>query len=288
MKYAFIAEHAEQYRIKTLCRVLGVSRSGFYAWHQGASSARQEANAALLEQITRVHQENHELYGSPRIYQTLHQRGVPCTRKRVARLMRCAHLQAKTKRRFKVTTRSRKGSAAVPDLVQRHFQAPTPNTVWTSDITFVWTREGWMYLAVILDLCSRRIVGWELSDRLTADLITTALGRAIDQRRPQAELVLHSDRGAQYSSQEVRTLAQQHGIRLSMGATGSCYDNAVTESFFHTLKTELIYFERYSSCQQARQSIFRYIEIFYNRQRLHSTIGNISPWEYEKRFNIND
>jgi len=286
MKYAFIAEHADRFRIRTLCRVLGVSRSGFYTWHQGASSARQQANAMLLEEITREHEKSHKRYGSPRIYHALRQRGMACSRKRVARLMRCAHIQAKTKRRFKVTTRSRKGSAGVPDLVQRHFQALTPNTVWTSDITFVWTREGWAYLAVILDLCSRRIVGWELSDRLTADVITTALARAIDRRQPQDELVLHSDRGAQYSSQEVRTLAQQHGIRLSMGATGSCYDNAVTESFFHTLKTELVYFERYNTRQQARLSIFQYIEIFYNRQRLHSTIGNISPSEYEKRFNM--
>ncbi len=288
MKYAFIAEYTGQYRVATLCRVLAVARSGFYTWRRSPSSTRHEANATLLQQIAQVHRESHELYGSPRIYQSLHQRGVLCSPNRVARLMRCAHLQAKTKRRFKITTRSRKGSAGVPDLVQRHFQAPAPNRVWTSDITFIWTQEGWAYLAVMLDLCSRRVVGWQLGDRLTADLITSALAQALDRRQPAPELVLHSDRGAQYASQEVRALAQQHGIRLSMGATGSCYDNAVTESFFHTLKTELVYFERYTTRQQARLSIFQYIEVFYNRQRLHSTIGNISPWEYEKRFEIKE
>jgi len=285
MKYQFIAEHASRYRLATLCRVLEVSRSGYYAWRQGPSSAREQANRDLTREIARVHQESNECYGSPRISLALSQRGVPCSRNRVARLMRLQHLQAKTKRRFKVTTRSCTDACVAPDLVQRRFEAPAPNRVWTSDITYIWTREGWTYLAVILDLFSRRIVGWDLGDRLTADLVTAALKQAIDRRQPERELILHSDRGTQYASHQVRTLAQEYGIRLSMGATGSCYDNAVTESFFHTLKTERTYFERYNTRQEARQSIFHYIEVFYNRQRLHSTIGNVSPSEYEQRFN---
>lgn len=287
MKYQFIAKHATQHRLATLCRVLDVSRSGYYAWRQGPSSAREQANAQLAQQIARVHHESEECYGSPRIFKALSQRGVPCSRNRVARLMRLKHLQAKTKRRFRVTTRACKDACVVPDLVQRRFEAPAPNRIWTSDITYIWTREGWVYLAVILDLYSRRIVGWELHDRLSAEVVSAALKQAIDRRQPDRDLILHSDRGTQYASHQVRRLAQEHGIRLSMGATGSCYDNAVTESFFHTLKTERIYFERYNTRQEARQSIFQYIEVFYNRQRLHSTIGNISPDEHEKRFNAN-
>ncbi len=284
MKYQFIAEHAQQYRLRTLCRVLEVSRSGYYAWRQGPSSARQQANAELSRQIDRVHQESDACYGSPRIFKTLSRGGVPCSRNRVARLMRLMHLQAKTKRRFRVTTHACKDACVAPDLVQRRFEAPAPNRIWTSDITYIWTREGWAYLAVILDLFSRRIVGWELGDRLTADLVTAALNQALERRQPQRDLILHSDRGTQYASHQLRTLAQEHGIRLSMGATGSCYDNAVTESFFHTLKTERVYFDRYNTRQEARQTIFRYIEVFYNRQRLHSTIGNTSPAEYEKQL----
>ena len=281
--FQFIEEHAGRYRVEPLCRVLGVSRSGFYAWRKRPPSRCQRANEDLLGQITEIHHESHQNYGSPRICQALHQRGISCSRKRVARLMRLHGLRARTKRRFKTTTHSRHGLAVAPDLVQRKFTAPAPNRIWTSDITYVWTREGWVYLAVVLDLYSRLIVGWELSDRLTADLITSALGRALDRRRPESMLVFHSDRGCQYASEEVRSLIDQHHIRPSMGATGSCYDNAVTESFFHTLKTELTFFERYETREEARHNIFQYIEVFYNRQRLHSTIGNLSPWQFEQQ-----
>ncbi len=243
MKYQFVAAYAKQYRVATLCRVLAVSRSGYYSWCQGPSGARAQANELLAQQIAQAHHESEEIYGSPRIYQALQQRGVPCSRNRVARLMRLKHLRSKTKRRFKVTTRPCKDACVAPDLVQRRFEASAPNSVWTSDITYILTREGWMYLAVILDLYSRRIVGWELGDRLTAEFVTAALKQALARRQPERELILHSDRGTQYASHQIRRLAQEYGIRFSMGATGSCYDNAVTESFFHTFKTELIYFE---------------------------------------------
>lgn len=281
--FQFIEEHAVRYRVESFCRVLGVSRSGFYAWRKRPPSRCQRANKDLLGQITEIHHESRENYGSPRICQALHQRGISCSRTRVARLMRLHGLRARTKRRFKVTTHSRHGLPVAPDLVQRNFSAPAPNKVWTSDITYLWTREGWVYLAVVLDLYSRSIVGWELSPRLTADLVTAALQRAVDRRQPGSELIFHSDRGSQYVSEELQALIEHYDIRPSMGAKGSCYDNAVTESFFHTLKTEHTYFERYDTREEARQSIFHYIEVFYNHQRLHSTIGNVSPWQFEQQ-----
>lgn len=282
MIYQFIEGHAANHRVGLLCRALRVSRSGFYDWRRGDLSARREANQRLLADIAEIHRQSRQTYGSPRIWYALRQRGLRCGRKRVARLMRQHQIRAKTKRRFKITTRSRRGFVDVPDLVQRNFHAPAPNRVWTSDITYLWTREGWVYLAVILDLYSRMVVGWELSDRLTTDVVTSALMRALDRRRPSHELVLHSDRGSQYTSDELKMLAFHNDIRLSMGAKGSCYDNAASESFFHTLKTEHAYFERYESREKARHSIFDYIEVFYNRQRIHTTIGGLSPWQYEQ------
>jgi transposase InsO family protein len=195
--------------------------------------------------------------------------------------MRLHGIRAKTVRRYKVTTRSGSSQAIPTDLVQRNFTAVAPDRVWTTDITYIWTHEGWAYLAVVLDLFSRMIVGWELSSRLTASLVTSAMNRAISCRRPEEGLILHSDRGSQYASDEYVELVKEHQFQRSMGRTGSCYDNAVTESFFHTLKTEHINFYRYETRVEARTSIFDYIEIFYNRQRKHSTINNMSPVQYE-------
>ena len=189
-------------------------------------------------------------------------------------------------RRFRVTTHSRSTQVIAPDLVQRQFIVHQPNRVWTSDITYIWTREGWVYLAVVLDLCSRMIVGWEVSSRLTARIVTTAVQRALYWRQPSEDLILHSDRGSQYASTELRSLAKEQMLHLSMGKTGSCYDNAVTESFFHTLKTELIYFHHYDTRQDARTSIFEYIETFYNQYRLHSTLGNLSPMQFELQLTM--
>ncbi|MBI3005084.1 MAG: IS3 family transposase [Ignavibacteriales bacterium] len=225
-------------------------------------------------------------FGSPRIWEALCQRGVRCGRHRIARLMRLNGIRAKTKRHFKVTTRSGHTTVTVPDLVQRDFSAQRPNQVWTSDITYIWTHEGWAYLAVVLDLYSRMIVGWELSARLTASLVSSAVDRALAWRTPAKGLILHSDRGSQYASTQLLELSKEHGIRLSMSRTGNCYDNAVTESFFHTFKTEHLYFTRFENRQQARTSIFDYIELFYNRQRIHSTINNFSPMQYEQQRNL--
>jgi putative transposase len=273
-----------RYSVVTLCRVLGVSRSGYYAWHHRRPSSRQEANERLAQQIAEIHQQSRQTYGSPRIVKALRQQGICCNRKRIVRLMQLRHIRAKTKRRFKVTTHTDHRLPVANDLVQQNFAVSAPNRVWTSDITYLWTREGWVYLAVILDLYARRIVGWELSNRLTADLVTTALQRAVDWRKPEPGLILHSDRGSQYAGQELQILVERYTIRQSMSTKGNCYDNAVTESFFHTLKTEHTFFERYQSRQEARQSIFEYIEVFYNRQRLHSTIGYRSPSQFEELY----
>jgi transposase InsO family protein len=247
---------------------------------------REQHNQKLLERISQIHQQSHRTYGSPRIWHVLRQEGIRCSRKRIARLMHIHGIRAKMVRKFKVTTRSRSTQVVAPDLVQRQFIIHQPNRVWTSDITYIWTREGWVYLAVVLDLCSRMIVGWEVSSRLTADLVTNAVERALYWRRPDENLILHSDRGSQYASTELRSLAKEQMLRLSMGKTGSCYDNAVTESFFHTLKSEHIYFHRYDTRQDARTSIFEYIETFYNQQRLHSSLGNRSPMQFELQLTM--
>jgi len=286
MRYQFIDTHQRLWPVEALCTVLKVSRSAYYRWRQLGPSIREQRNQALLPLVQDIHRQSRRTYGSPRIWEALCQRGVRCGRHRIARLMRLNGIRAKTKRRFKVTTRSGHTLMTVPDLVQRDFNAQRPNQIWTSDITYIWTHEGWAYLAVVLDLYSRMIVGWELSARLTASLVSSAVGRALAWRTPAEGLVLHSDRGSQYASNQLLELSKEHGIRLSMSRTGNCYDNAVTESFFHTFKTEHLYFTRFENRQQARTSIFDYIELFYNRQRIHSTINNLSPMQYEQQRNL--
>jgi putative transposase len=286
MKYQFIRDQQNLMSVKHLCAVLQVSRSAYYNWQHNGLSIREQHNKALVEHIIQIHQQSRGTYGSPRIWHALRQQGIRCSRKRIARLMHIHGIRAKMVRRFKATTHSRSTQVMVPDLVRRQFMIHKPNHVWTSDITYVWTREGWVYLAVVLDLCSRMIVGWEISPRLTASLVTTAVERALFWRRPAEDLILHSDRGSQYASSELRSLAKEQMIRLSMGRTGSCYDNAVTESFFHTLKTEHLYFHFYETRQDARTSIFDYIETFYNQRRLHSTLGNVSPMQFELQLTM--
>lgn len=285
MKYRFIHEHQQQMPVRQLCEILDISRSAYYRWQKTGPSERERQNESLLPLVQEIHQQSRRTYGSPRIWDALCQQGIRCGRHRIARLMRLHGIRAKTKRRFKVTTRSKYNQTSMPDLVRQHFAASRPNQIWTSDITYIWTHEGWAYLAVVLDLCSRMIVGWELSARLTASLVTSAVERALAWRNPSEGLVLHSDRGSQYASNELINLSKEHGIRLSMGRTGSCYDNAVTESFFHTFKTEHVYFTRFETRQDARTSIFDYIEVFYNRQRMHSTNNNLSPVKYEQQLN---
>jgi putative transposase len=286
--YEFLRERSETgVQVRTLCHLLGVSPSAYYHWRTQPVSEHRRADKELLERIRTIHRASRDLYGSPRIHDALVEQGIRCSRKRVARLMREHRIRAKTARRFRVTTH-RSSSAQLGrcvDLVQRNFRAEHLNRTWTSDITYLWTREGWVYLAVVLDLCSRRVVGWDLSARLTTDLVMNALARALETRRNATQdaglLVLHSDRGSQYTSSELQLLVQEHGLRQSYGF--SCFDNAVTESFFHTLKTEHTRFESFETRQHARRSLFDYIEIFYNRQRKHSTLNMKSPVQFEEQ-----
>jgi len=235
----------------------------------------------LLPEIRVIHQDSRQIYGSPRVTQELHQRGYSCSRARVARLMAKNNIYAKTKRKFKMTTDSNHHYPVAPDLLNQDFNSDAPNKIWVSDITYIRTMTGWLYLTIILDLFNRQVVGWSLSQRLTAITTTIpALNDAFRRQRPDAGLIFHSDRGVQYACHEFRNKLADYQMTQSMSGKGNCYDNAVAESFFHTLKTELVYFEKYETKERARQSIFEYIEVFYNRQRLHSALGYQTPVDY--------
>ncbi len=276
-------DHAREHKVARLCRVLGVSRSGYYAWQKRAPSRRAQRDGELLAQIREAHAKSRRTYGSPRVHAELRARGVRCSRKRVARLMRTAGLSARRVRRKAVTTDSKHDQPVAPNLLGRDFSAPAPDLRWAADITYVPTAEGWLYLAVILDLFSRRVVGHACAATLATALVAEALALACGRRRVNTDLVHHSDRGSQYASAEYRARLAQAGAQASMSRRGDCYDNAVVESFFGTLKTELIHNRRYATRAEARADIFEYVEVFYNRERRHSTLGYLSPAEYEVR-----
>lgn len=284
MKFAFIHRHRTQFPLRLMCRVLDVSVSGYYAWRQRPPSRRQQANAQLLGKIRRIHQQSRQTYGSPRVHAELRAQGVHCGRHRVARLMRQDNLRPKKTWRRVRTTISDPSQPVAPNLLARNFQAARPNQKWVSDITYIPTGEGWLYLAIVLDLYSRKIVGWAMDTSMTSELVVCALRMALAQGPPTDTLLHHSDRGSQYTSAPYRQLLAQHGLLVSMSATGNCYDNAVIESFFGTLKTELIHHCHYHTWKEARSDIFRYIEGFYNRQRRHSSLGYLSPEEFERLY----
>jgi len=286
MKYQFIAEYAHEHSVALMCKVLHASRSGYYTHMQGRVGPRARANRRLLEEIRAVHACSREIYGSPRVYHALRARGHTCGRHRVARLMANAGLVGRVRRRFRVTTRRRANATYAPDRLQRSFVAQHPHQIWTSDITYIWTAEGWLYLAVVMDIYSRLIVGWATSARIDADLVCRALDRALNRHTPMGEVIFHSDRGSQYTSDALQRLLRENQPELLLPSHGSsCYDNAVTESFFHTLKTECVFFERYQTREDGHRSLFDYIEVFYNRQRLHSSLGYRTPWEAKEQFN---
>jgi putative transposase len=260
--------------------VIGVARSGYYAWLRQRESARTRENRDLRGVIATVFKQSRQTYGSPRVFCELRKQGYRCGKHRVARLMRANGIRAVQRPAYRVTTVA-DPAAVVPNRLQQRFAAPAADQVWTSDITYIATQEGWLFLAVMLDVYSRRVVGWSMQERLADDLVTQAFDAAWAQRRPQPGLVVHSDRGFQYNGRRFRELLTNHGCVQSMSASGNCYDNAVTETFFHTLKVELVHRYRYLSREDARHSIFEYIEVFYNRQRMHSTLGYKSPVEFE-------
>jgi putative transposase len=281
MKYAFMAEHEQEYSLKRMCRVLRVSRSGYYAWKGRPPSRQERANVDLLAQIRAAYQLSRKTYGSPRIHAYLRRKGVFCGRNRVAHLMKLHRIVARKAHKWHpVTTRQFPGARTAPNLLNREFEASRPNQKWVSDITYIDTAEGWLYLASILDLHSRLVVGWAMADQMDADLVEDAWKMAIINRQPGQGLLHHSDRGSQYTSDAYRDQLAGLECQVSMSRTGNCYDNAVAESFFATLKTECAA-ARFESKAEARSAIFAYIEGWYNRQRLHSSLGYLSPVEYE-------
>lgn len=277
-------QHDAKFSIAVMCDVFEVSRSGYYAWISKPESERKQANIKLLEQIHVVHRESRGTYGSPRVYRALMKQDISCSENRVARLMKEDGLQAKTKRRFKATTNSKHDLPVAPNLLQRNFTPATPNRVWAGDITYIWTTEGWLYLAVVIDLFSRSVVGWSMNKRMTRQLVMDAMTMAIKRRRPSPGLIFHSDRGSQYASTDFQALLGKYDMRCSMSRKGDCWDNAPVESFFGSLKQEMVFHQIYRARFHARQSIFDYIERFYNRRRLHSTLGYQSPADYEATY----
>ncbi len=283
MKYAFIQAHDQEFRIQRMCRVLAVSRSGYYGWRARPLSPRSQANRQLVDEIRRVHAAARGVYGALKTWQALTQQGIRCGKHRVARLRRVYGIEATRRRRFKITTHARRGHAGTPDLVQRGFTASAPNRVWVGDVTCVATREGWLYVAVLLDLYSRKVVGWAMSERINSALVRQALSMALSARRPAPGLIHHTDHGAIYTAEAYRAQLQAHGLAASMGRTGDCYDNAVAESFFSTVKNELVIEQVYSSRQAARTALFEFIEVFYNRQRIHQTLGYRTPQHVDEQ-----
>ena len=286
MRFAFIANQTPKFPVHVMCRVLQVSRSGYYAWQQRPASAQAQRREQLLEQIETAHAESRQTYGSPRVHAELQAKGVPCSKNTVAKLMSRNNIRSKRRRRFVVrTTDSRHEHPVFENRLDRQFERSAPNQAWVADITYIPTGEGWLYLAAVIDLCSRAVVGWATADHLRAELPRQALERALNQRGPTNELLHHSDRGVQYACNDYQQLLADWKITPSMSRVGNCYDNAVVESFFGTLKTELIHHETYESRAAAHQALFEYIEVFYNRKRRHSALGYRSPSEYEASLN---
>ena len=266
-----------------MCQVLEVSRAGYYAWLGRPESPRAVDQTEIVERIRQVHRDSRETYGSPRVHRALKAQGVACCENTVAKLMRRAGVRAATARRFVVrTTDSRHGHPIAENRLDRRFEPGQVDRGWVGDITYIATGEGWLYLAAVLDLGSRKVVGWATADHLRSELVERALSNALEHRRPRGPVMHHTDRGVQYACDDYQELLRAHGLEVSMSRVGNCWDNAAMESFFGTLKQELVHRQTYATREEARGSLFEYIEVFYNRQRLHSTLGYLSPVQYEE------
>ena len=281
MKFRFIFDHRGTFKVGRMCKLLKVSRSGYHAWVNRPESRRSRENRALEAKIRVLHAASHGIYGAPRIHQDLIDDGIPCGKNRVARIMRKAGIRSRTRKKFKATTNSKHNFPVAPNRLNQKFMVDAPDITWVGDITYVHTNEGWLYLAVLLDLFNREVVGWSTSSRLTRQLAIDALHMALGRRNPGNDLIHHSDQGSQYASNDYQKILKEHGVTCSMSRKGNCYDNAVAESFFGRLKCEWVNHNRYSTRSEATQSIFYYIEIFYNRKRRHSSIHYVTPQEYE-------
>jgi putative transposase len=283
MKFAFIDKEKAFFPIAPMCRLLGVTRQGFYSYAKRPPPERRPREVALRAEVSRIHEKSRGTYGSPRVLAELRASGFPASKRRVERTMRGMGLRARPRGRFRTTTKANPKHPVAPNLLNRQFAASRPNERWVTDITYIWTNEGWCYLAAILDLFSRRVVGWALEATLNTSLPLRALDEAIRRRAPTpGRLQHHSDRGCQYTSQDYRDALTELGIEVSMSRKGNCWDNAVAESFFATFKTELIYGRSWNSRSEVRSAVFEYIEVFYNRQRLHSTLDYKTPDQLEK------
>jgi putative transposase len=283
VKFRFIEEQRVAFPVRKLCEMLSVSPAGFYA-SKRPPSQRANDNAELAAEIRAIFDESRRRYGAPRIRAELAARGRKVSLNRVARIMRELGLRARRKRRFVPTTDSKHAMPVAPNVLDRDFTADAPNKIWVTDITYVWTREGWLYLAAILDLYSRRVIGWSMSESLSREIALDALDMALRSRKPPAGLLHHSDRGSQYASGDYQTALTERGIRCSMSRKGDCWDNAVAESFFASLKTELVNEADYVTRAEARSAIFEYLEVFYNRRRRHSSLGYVCPVDYELMY----
>jgi putative transposase len=282
MKYEFIKGHRDRYRLQSMCNVLKVSRSGYYAWKKRSPSNRERENMELLKRIQEIYKKRRRIYGSPRIRHELNEEGIGCGKNRVARIMKENGIRAYIRKRFRGRVESRPNEPGSPNLLINGKQT---DRVWASDITYVYTREGWLYVSAVMDVRTRKIVGLSMKNRLTQELTTDALVQALKQVRPGKGLIHHSDRGKQYGSYAYKALLKQYGLQSSMSRSGNCYDNAHIESFWSTLKKELVYGEKYRTRRDARLSIFEYIEVFYNRIRRHSALGYRSPEQFEMLMN---
>lgn len=282
MTYEFIQEHRERFGLQSMCKVLNVSRSGYYAWKRRTPSKRQRVNEELLQSIWEVYKESRKVYGSPRITDELNDNGIRCGKNRVARIMKENGIQAYVRRKFRRTTESRHSGPVSANLL---INSKKTERIWVSDITYIYTREGWMYVSAVMDVRTRKIIGLSMKERLSQELTTEALMQAVKRERPGKGIIHHSDRGKQYASYAYKELLSQYGLQSSMSRNGNCYDNAYIESFWSTLKKELVYGEKYQTRKDARLSIFEYIEVFYNRLRKHSALGYKSPEQYGMLLN---
>jgi putative transposase len=281
VKYAWIDPQRRHYPLLVLCEVLSVSLNGYRAWKRGGTPERQRlSDGQLLALIRTIHAEVKGAYGSPRMTEEIRSRGVPASKARVERVMRENHIRARHKRRYRVTTDSKHKLPVAANLLNREFTPTAPNQVFSSDITYIWTDEGWLYLAVVLDLFNREIVGWSIRPRMTVEIVTEALTMAWFRRRPKAGAIHHSDRGSQYASHDYQRKLADYGMRCSMSRKGNCWDNAPTESFFNSLKNERVHATRYRTHQDATSDLFEYNEVFYNRSRRHSSLGFVSPVQF--------
>ena len=282
MKYLFIAQHKKTWPVDLMCRLLGVTRSGYYGYQRRGSDGIDYYHQELLEAVRDIAKATWDSYGSRRMKKALNALNYPVSRNKARKLMKEAGVQVKHRKKYKVTTNSNHKQPVFDNVVDRKFDIDQPDQVYVGDITYLWTQEGWLYLAVVIDLYSRKVVGWSMGSRMTAQLVCDALTMALFRRHFPRETIIHSDRGSQYCSKRYQRLISNNGLRCSMGRRANCYDNAAMESFFHTLKVELVHRERYTTRRMAKSKIFEYIETYYNRQRKHSAIGHRIPMLFEK------